>query len=163
MVKNQGSVFKLCCLVIILVVVISVDLECYEVRVGLLVHDVALLWGKDRVEGGVDLNAEILLGVGLARPMVGFSINSDGQTSCAYCGISIVPNISSVLVCVSVGSAVQVNSVRALGSTLLFRLSLEVGYKRFSILFSHLSNGAGIFGWNIPNAGVDTLGVRYRF
>lgn len=158
--QRQRSIFKLCCLAVVL---LSVWTMAQEARVGILVHDVAPLFGANKIEGGFDLNGEIIMGLGLVRPMVGISVNSRGQTSCAYCGLAFVYNTSHSFVSVGVGGAAQVNAIRNLGSTVLFRLSLEVGYKRFSVLLAHLSNGAGFFWWDIPNAGVDTLGIRYAF
>ena len=135
----------------------------HEVRIGLLVHDVAPLFGANKVEGGFDLNGEFIFGKGIVRPLCGVAINSQGETSRVYTGLVFDVVHSRSFVSLGLGGAVQVNSVRDLGSTLLFRLSCEVGYMwgkhGVSILFDHISNA------NLAssNAGLDTLGVRYGY
>jgi hypothetical protein len=149
-------------LLFLLVLLAPIGAYAHEARIGLLIHDVAPLFGAIKVEGGFDLNGEVIMGMALVRPMVGISVNSRGQTSCAYCGVVVSLVGGSATLCVGAGGAVQVNSIRDLGSRLQFRLALEIGYGNFSILFSHLSNGAGFFWWDISNAGLDKIGIRYR-
>jgi hypothetical protein len=150
-----------------LVLLAPIGVEAIEVRTGILIHDVAPLFGVTKVEGGVDLNGEFIFGKGFFRPLVGMSINSQMDTSCVYSGgaCSLVSNRG--FLDFGVGVAAHVNSKRALGSTFLFRLSVEIGYMwgrhGVSILFDHQSNGAGFFWWDIPNAGIDSLGIRYVF
>ena len=61
----------------------------FEIRGGVLAHDVPGLWSGFRLESGVDINAE-LLGPGVAflggtlRPAIGGSVNTAGYTSKAY-------------------------------------------------------------------------------
>src|SRR5262245_55495849 len=61
-----------------------------EVRGGVLAHDVPDLWAGFSLEGGVDINGELLFGRGLPflggtlRPALGASINTEGYTSRAY-------------------------------------------------------------------------------
>ena len=61
----------------------------FEIRAGVLAHDVPGLWSGFRLESGVDINAE-LLGPGVAflggtlRPAIGGSVNTSGYTSKAY-------------------------------------------------------------------------------
>src|SRR5262245_39171535 len=59
----------------------------FEIRAGVLAHDVPGLWSGFRLEnGGVDINAE-LLGPGVAflggtlRPAIGGTVNTSGYTS----------------------------------------------------------------------------------
>jgi len=166
--QRQRSVFKLCCLVVILIVAICVNLEAIEVRTGLLVHDVANLWGYTKQESGVDINSEFIFGgSSLLRSNVGVSINSRGGTSLVYGGVLLGFRVERLWFDFAFGGAAHVNAIRNLGSTLLFRLAFEVGHMwgkhGVSVLFSHASNGAGFFDWKIPNAGIDKIGVRYVY
>lgn len=135
-----------------------------EVRLGLLWHDAAPVWGNARVEQGVDLNAEILFGKSALRPCVGVSLNTQGETSFGYCAAVLRAAGLGLVFSVGVGAALQVNAVRQLGSTALFYLAGEVGLalgKRHSISLhlAHISNA----GLAPVNAGLDTLGLRWGY
>src|SRR6478735_477996 len=62
----------------------------FEVRAGVLAHDVPDLWSGFRLERGIDINGEVLFGAGLPifggslRPALGGSVNTQGYTSKAY-------------------------------------------------------------------------------
>lgn len=139
-----------------------------EVRCGVLVHDVAPLWGNTKVEGGFDLNAEIIFGgARILRPCVGASINSQGDTSRVYGGLLADFDFSLAYFSLFFGAAAHVNSTRKLGSTVLFRIAGEVGHRwgphSLGVMFAHISNGDFFFRWGIENAGMDVLGIRYGF
>jgi hypothetical protein len=61
-----------------------------EFRGGVLAHDVPGLWAGFRLEIGIDINAELLLGSGWTvlggalRPAIGATVNTEGYTSKAY-------------------------------------------------------------------------------
>ena len=58
-----------------------------ELRGGVLAHDVPDLWAGFSLEGGIDINGELLFGRGLPflggtlRPALGASVNTEGYTS----------------------------------------------------------------------------------
>ena len=62
-----------------------------EIRVGLLYHDPGG-WGGSAIEEGFDLNGELIFSPaldllsGVLRPNLGFSLNSEGDTSKIYGG-----------------------------------------------------------------------------
>lgn len=153
--------------ILILALGLAVTAPALEIRTGILIHDIADLWGYTKIERGIDLNAEIILGQGMVRPNFGASINSKGYTSCAYSGILFALGRNHWIADFGFGLAFQVNAVRKLGSSILFRLAAEIGYSfgrhRLSLILDHLSNGAGFFGWKIPNAGRDDLGIRWGY
>jgi len=148
----------------------------YEVRMGLLAHDVDHLWSRSKKESGIDFNAEVLfeprdldLPQGGIRPNIGISVNNRGDTSKIYGGILWELAVSSHFFNIGVGLALHDGELEAkkddkkgLGARILFRIPIEVGITihgrhRFSILFEHISNGYLAH----PNEGLDTLGLRY--
>lgn len=157
--QKARSVFKLCCLA---VVVLSVWATGQELKLGILAHDVAPLFGATKVEKGVDFNGEFVCGENLFRVVSGISINSSGGTHYIYSGVGVHHWFGGGSLQFSLGGAYCRNYERGLGGPWQFRLTVEVGYKKFSIIYCHLSNGKDIFGWNIPNAGLDCIGVRFR-
>ena len=150
-----------------------------EIRLGVLAHDVNHLWSGSRREGGVDLNAEIILGrpgfsllSGNIRPNFGLSVNTQGDTSSLYGGILWEwETKSGVFFDLGLGAAVHNGKLdtnndnkKSLGSRVLFRIPVELGYSitarhRISILFVHVSNGY----LADPNQGLDELGLRYGY
>lgn len=158
------------------------DLEgsVHEVSFGILDHDTDNLWSGFSRESGIDINAEVLFNSvydvfgGNIHPAVGASINTSGDTSKAYAGLRYRYELDNGLFFgLGLGIAahngesklVQANK-KALGSTLLFHIPAEIGYrftKKYaaSIYFDHISNGYT----QDENEGLDTLGVRigYRF
>lgn len=155
-----------------------------EVRGGVLAHDLEFL-GQGR-EGGVDLNAEALFvspgfleAVLAPRPHLGISVNTAGDTSQLYAGLTWrhVPFGGPVWLAGSVGGTLHDGEITGivgkaprdraeLGSRVLFRLAAEIGFdvtRRISVslVYEHASNA------NLAdeNAGLNNAGVRlgWRF
>lgn len=151
----------------------------HEIRIGVLKHDVDNMWSGFSREDGVDYNGEViftpeytLLG-GTLRPNLGFSLNDSGDTSKIYGGgILEYTWRNGIFFDTAVGLAVHDGETddqnrkdkKELGSTLLFRVSFELGvtvadHHRLSVMFDHISNAY----LADPNEGLDTLGVRYGY
>ncbi|MGH6945705.1 MAG: acyloxyacyl hydrolase [Kiloniellales bacterium] len=145
-----------------------------EVKAGVLLHDVAFL-GSDEEEG-LDFNLELLFRspellapLWSPRPHVGLSVNSAGDTSQLYAGLTwtFYPLESPLWIAASVGGAVHDGELddgpdgKALGSRALFRLAAEIGYDitpawRVSLVFDHLSNAS----LADKNEGLNNAGLR---
>jgi len=153
-----------------------------EFKFGVLAHDVGLF--DKPVESGADLNFEMLFtppdffgAIGSPRPHIGGSINTNGNTNAGYFGltwgITLIQSLfgwgDGVFANGSLGGAVQdgyTNSAppgrKKLGSTALFRGSLELGYQAtpsvsVSAFIDHMSN-ADLAN---HNAGLTDAGVRF--
>ncbi|MBV8936597.1 MAG: acyloxyacyl hydrolase [Alphaproteobacteria bacterium] len=155
-----------------------------EFKFGVLAHDIGL-FGK-HVETGSDINLEMLFtppeffrAIGSPRPHLGGSLNTAGNTNNGYFGltwgITLIQNLfgwgGSVYGNASLGGALQdgyTNSAppdrKKLGSTALFRESLELGYQltptvSVSGFVDHMSNA------NLAphNAGITDAGARLGF
>jgi hypothetical protein len=147
-----------------------------EVRGGVLAHDVPDLWAGFSLEGGVDINAEVLLGRGLTflggtvRPALGVSINTEGYTRRAYLDARWEYEWrNGLFLGLGLGAAVHDGDLdccepdrKALGSRVLFHIPLELGLRlddrnSVSVYFEHISN------WDLAdvNEGLDAIGVRY--
>jgi lipid A 3-O-deacylase len=155
-----------------------------EFKFGILAHDVGLF--DKHVETGSDVNFELLFTppealsvIGSPRPQVGGSLNTAGGTSSGYFGltwgITLIQSLfgwgNSVFLNGSFGGAVQggyTNEAppdrKKLGSTLLARESLELGYQltpnlSVSGFLDHMSNA------NLAthNAGLTDAGARLGF
>jgi hypothetical protein len=155
-----------------------------ELRVGLLRHDAGVF--GNHLESGVDFNGEIrftspgaLAFLGAPRPAIGLSVNSDGNTDQLYAGLVWTvfpfngwrPVGEGLFLDAGLGGAVHDGKLdtfdpdrKALGSRVLFHLSLELGWSfdgrnSLGILLDHMSNA------NLAsrNEGLDTLGVRYGY
>jgi lipid A 3-O-deacylase len=150
-----------------------------EIRLGVFDHDISFLGhGK---EGGADINGEVLFDspdflkpIWAPRPHLGLSINTQGDTSQVYAGLTwTYEPIQKVFIDFSFGGSLN-NGERdttdldrkSLGSHVLFRESLSVGYRvddhnSISVAFDHESNA------NLAsrNEGLNNLGIRwgYRF
>jgi hypothetical protein len=150
----------------------------YEVRAGLLYHDMDYLWSNARFERGVDFNGEVTFAPALAlfggafRGSLGASVNSDGGTSKAYLDLRYQYDFDSgIFVSAGGGGAVHDGALtagrddrKALGSRLLFHIPVEAGYRftphqSVSVYFDHMSNA----GLARNNEGLDTLGLRYGY
>ena len=151
----------------------------HEIRVGVLAHDVDGLWSGSRREDGIDINGELIFSQpvfsllsGNVRPNLGVSVNTQGDTSKLYGGMLWQLDAKSgMFLDLGLGAALHDGELetsdedkKALGSRILFRVSIEVGYglnehHRISILFDHVSNGY----FADPNEGLDTLGLRYGY
>jgi lipid A 3-O-deacylase len=158
-----------------------------EFKIGGLAHDVTF-FGKHRESGG-DVNIEMLFTppvildvIGSPRPHVGADINTDGNTSDAYFGltwgITLIQNLfnpgDGIFVNGSLGGAIHDGSPltgpeappgkKLLGSRILFRESAELGYAitptiNVSGFLDHISNA------NLAprNAGITSAGARLGF
>src|SRR3954466_284756 len=155
-----------------------------ELKVGGLAHDVGFL--GHHVEGGADVNVELLFTspellryIGSPRPHIGGDINTSGNTSYGYFGLTwgimLIQNLfgngDGIFANGSLGGALHdgyLNSAppdrKKLGSTFLFRESLELGYQinpvvSVSAILDHISNA------NLAehNAGITSAGARIGF
>ena len=150
-----------------------------EIRGGGYAHDVDFL-SFDR-EDGADVNAEILFVspdcldvIWSPRPHVGVTVNTDGNTSHAYTGLTWEYEfLGDFFVDGSLGLSVHNGHLdtdnsdrKSLGSPVLFRLGAAVGYNltekvNLSVQFEHMSNAY----LANENEGMDNIGLRlgYRF
>lgn len=155
-----------------------------EVKAGVLAHDIGFL--THHVEHGADINLEMLFTppdllkvIGSPRPHIGADINTDGNTSDPYFGltwgISLIQNLfhpgDYVFMTGSLGGAYQDGYIdnapperKKLGSPVLFRESAELGYQitptiSVSAILDHISNA------NLAphNGGITSAGARLGF
>jgi lipid A 3-O-deacylase len=151
----------------------------HELKIGVLSHDVPDLWSRFRRETeSVDINLEAQLSpsmqlfFGTLRPAIGGNINTDGQTSNAYIDARWTYEATSgIFLGVGLGATLHDGNTgktdpdrKALGSSLLFHIPLEVGYRldvhnSISAYFDHMSNGYT----QRYNEGMDRLGIRYGY
>ena len=149
----------------------------YEIRMGILAHDVPL-WSRTRQEGGFDFNAEFIFGFpgtkllsGIVYTNLGLSLNNRGDTSKAYAGLlweymwesDLFFNLGLGLAAHD-GELDSSDDKKALGSRILFRIPIEMGllftpHQGVSIMFDHVSNAYLAH----PNEGLDTIGLRYTY
>jgi lipid A 3-O-deacylase len=151
-----------------------------EIRGGVYAHDIDL-WSFHR-ESGTDVNGELLF-VSPAfldvlwspRPHLGATVNTDGNTSHAYAGLTWELPLASTGLFVDGNLGLSVNNGRrdtddpdrkSLGSPVLFRLGAALGYNltekvNVSLQYEHMSNAY----LANENEGMDNLGLRlgYRF
>lgn len=148
-----------------------------ELRLGVMAHDVGVFGtGKEQ---GVDGNVELLFQapaflepIGSPRPHVGLSLNSAGDTSQAYAGLSWTwAPAQRWFVEFSFGGAIHDGKLstsdlsrKELGSRMLFRESLSVGFRidarnAVMVTLDHVSN-ARLAKYN---EGLDTFGVRWGY
>ena len=155
-----------------------------EFKFGVLAHDVGLF--DSPVESGSDINFEMLFTppeffrvIGSPRPHLGGSLSTAGKTNDGYFGltwgITLIQNLfgwgGSVFANASLGGALQdgfTNSAppdrKRLGSTALFRESVELGYQltpdlSVSGFVDHMSNAD----LAPHNAGITDAGARLGF
>jgi hypothetical protein len=152
----------------------------YELRVGVLAHDVDGLWSGFRRESGVDVNGEVVfyrrglaLPWGRLRPHLGLAVNTRGDTSQLYAGaLWELEGESGLFFAAGLGASLHDGRLESrrredekeLGSRVLVRASFELGYAitprhRLMVTFAHVSNASLAH----PNQGLDTLGARYGF
>jgi lipid A 3-O-deacylase len=153
-----------------------------ELKIGVMAHDITL--GGRHVENGADINGEILFTspklldvIGAPRPHLGGWVNTDGNTDAAYFGLTwglpifnhIAGTSDGLTIYGSLGGAVHdgetdklVPGRKRLGSPVLFRESVELGYQitavnSISIMVDHISNA------NLANhnAGITNAGARF--
>jgi hypothetical protein len=150
----------------------------HELRVGVMAHDVDGLWSGQRKESGFDVGMEVVLSPrrelfsGVIRPNLGFTWHNRGETSKAYAGaVWHWTTDHGFSFEIGLGGAVHTGERetrdphrKELGSKLLFRTPIEVGYQiaerqRLSLFFEHVSNA-----WLADeNEGMDLVGVRWAF
>lgn len=152
-----------------------------EVKIGVLANDIAFL-GR-HVEAGTDVNLELLFDapallrvIGSPRPDLGMTINSAGETQRGYAGLTwgvtlihgLLRPDDGIFLNGSLGGAYQdgyTNSPapqrKELGSPVLFRESIELGYQAtarlsLSAFIEHMSNAD----LAPHNAGMTDAGAR---
>ena len=152
----------------------------YEMKAGVLWHDVPNLWSGFALETGnrVDLNAEVVFSpflpflYGAIRPAVGATINTGGFTSHAYADARWeIGGPAGLYFATGLGAAVHDGDLspdhsdrKALGSRVLFHIPAELGWRfdghhGLSVYFEHTSNAnTGRY-----NEALDRLGVRYGY
>lgn len=148
-----------------------------ELRLGALYHDIPI-FGSNK-EDGFDVNGEVLFTspgfldvLGAPRPHIGASINSQGNTSQAYFGLTWDFDLPwSLFIEGSLGGSVNNGHMdiesadqKSLGCHLLFRESLSLGWRidrhnNLSVMLDHISNA------NLcdRNEGLNTIGLRYGY
>jgi lipid A 3-O-deacylase len=155
-----------------------------QFKIGGMAHDIGFL-GR-HVEGGANINVELLFTspdlfryIGSPRPHIGGDINTSGNTSYGYFGLTwgimLIQNLfrsgDGIFANGSLGGAVHdghLNTAppdrKKLGSRILFRESLELGYQitpaiSVSAILDHISNA------NLAshNAGITSAGARIGF
>ena len=155
-----------------------------ELKFGVLAHDIGI--GGHHKEPGADINGEVLFTspsflsiIWAPRPHLGTDINTDGKTSQLYVGLTwrllnfeqVFTSSDAIYLNGSLGGAIHDGHLhgggsndKQLGSRVLFRESLEVGYqfvKRQSVsLFADHISDAGL---TSQNQGITNLGVRYGY
>jgi len=155
-----------------------------EVKIGGLGHDLGFL--THHVEGGADVNVEMLFTspdmlrvIGSPRPHIGADINTSGNTSDGYFGLtwgimliqSLFGTNDGVFLNGSLGGAIHDGYIdsaptgrKRLGSRILFRESAELGYQinptvSISAILDHISNA----NLGVHNAGITSAGARLGF
>ncbi len=144
-----------------------------EWRVGLMAHD-----AEENDEEGVDINAEALIKLDIEsdsllipRPLIGVSINTEGDTSQIYGGAAWNIDVgddffSEIMLGVVAHNGETSNTPRAddreLGCTVMFREAFSFGYRMdesrsIMATISHISN-AGLCD---ENSGLTNAGLRY--
>lgn len=156
---------------------IGVNFSLTEIALGVSAHDVGA-FGRNKESGG-NFNLELRFTpfdwsvwrrIYNPQPHIGIHVNSDKNTNQIYAGAGWVFNLSpDVVVTGTLGLSLHDGKTsttllnrKELGSGLLFRESLEAGYKltkhqKISIYLDHISN-AGIAE---NNEGLDTFGLRF--
>ena len=150
-----------------------------ELRLGILAHDHDIAPFSRSEEGGIDTNFEILFisphwlkELRSPRPHFGVSINTGGDTSQAYGGLTWEWRFwRQWFFDFSLGGAIHDGKItttlidrKELGCRVLFRESLDLGYifagrHSISAFFDHISNAKLCE----KNEGLETLGIRYGY
>jgi lipid A 3-O-deacylase len=150
----------------------------YEIKGGVLAHDVPDLWSGFQVEkSSADINLEVMFSPalpvlgGAIRPALGGTINTAGQTSHGYLDARWQYDTPfGFYFGVGLGAAIHDGAIgpdggldrKWLGSRVLFHIPVEVGYRfdqhnSLSVYFEHTSNAYTA----TYNEGLDRIGVRY--
>ncbi len=152
-----------------------------EVRIGVFAHDIDVV--SFNRESGTDLHGELLFYpphfgfiqmIGNPYPHFGVKLNSKGNTSQAYTGLTWRWYLQQSFFLEGIlGGAVHDGDLdletidhKALGSRVLLRLGVAIGYEvtqniTLSLMFDHISNAY----LKSANEGLDTVGVLvgYKF
>lgn len=150
----------------------------HEISVGVLSHDHGL-FSHVKEEDSLDLHLEVrmvspevLEVIGSPYPHVGANINNEGQTSQVFAGLSWEWELDLGLFAgVSLGGALHNGETgnappnrKALGCPLLFRESVNVGYRwdehnGIALVADHISNA------NLcdDNESLENTGLRYQY
>ena len=156
---------------------LTVDGILSELRAGVLVHDEGLF--SRNKEEGIDTNFEVLFNspdfldfAFSPRPHIGGTVNSAGNTSQAYFGLTWDWDFySDFFLNFSLGGAYHTGEKetpdpkkKSLGCTFLFRESLDLGYQISGphlIMFhlDHISNAKLCS----TNEGLEAFGLRYGY
>lgn len=150
-----------------------------EFRLGVMAHDVGVFGvnKEDGTDGNIEFlfdSPDVLRPLWAPRPHVGMSVNSLGDTSQAYAGLSWswMP-AERWFVEFSLGGAIHDGKLstadldrKSLGTRVLFRESLSLGFNidenhSVMVTLDHVSNA----NLGEHNEGLDTFGLRwgYRF
>ncbi len=150
------------------------------VRGGVLAHDVGLFGGSE--EHGADLNLELLFvspawmeKLWAPHPHLGVCLHTDNDTNQVYGGLTWEKVfINHIFLDFSLGLTLHDGDLHCshhychddkdLGSAVLFREALELGYNitqhhSLSLIVSHMSNA----GLSNDNDGMDHVGIRYGY
>ncbi len=146
-----------------------------EARIGASLHDIGAFSGTD--EGGVDVDLELLFGspallsyIGSPRPHIGGKINTSGDTSLGYFGLTWDWLAQGwFIVEAALGGAVHTGDLdedteKDLGCRVLFRGAVGVGAQfaerhRVLVVFDSANN----LGICSDFQSLDGLGIRYGF
>jgi lipid A 3-O-deacylase len=156
-----------------------------ELLAGVLGHDVGYI--GNHAENGVDINLEtrfvspnLFRFIGSPRPHLGVTVNTEGNTSQLYTGVTwtftlfrqLFSDADSLFIDASLGGAVHDGNLhttihlnhKQLGSRFEFRESAEIGYHitprhSISLMLDHISNA----GLAHHNGGMENFGLRYGF
>ena len=156
------------------------DVGLHSIVGGVLSHDRGLF--SSRIEEGIDLNAEIQFralqadywsAIGSPRPHVGVTVNTAGDTSLGYTGLTWSWDVTDDIFLAGAFGVVVHNGElesdspdrRDFGSRFLFRFGVEVGYRLaarhgISLFADHASHARLLDNEN--NDGLETVGVRYH-
>lgn len=171
---------------VLLLILLTASVACAEdapivseIRGGLYAHDISF-WSFHR-ENGMDVNAEVLFTspdfletIWAPRPHLGITVNTAGNTSHAYTGLTWEYDLpADFFVDGSLGLSAHNGYLetsrsdrKSLGSPVLFRIGAALGYNltekiNVSVQYEHMSNAY----LANPNEGMDNVGLRlgYRF
>jgi lipid A 3-O-deacylase len=158
-----------------------------EARIGVYEHD-ASVFGHQK-ETGADVGVEFLFDsprfltiIGSPRPIIGGLANTSGETSQAYAGLTwtwdFVHNVlragdafyvegtlgggwNDGLINVN-GNSAEAEKRKSLGSNILFREDVDIGYRitptySVALSYNHISNAD----LGVRNEGINDIGVRF--
>lgn len=178
--KVLGVIFSMLLMVLAVTHTVKAEDSIFsEVRGGVYAHDISF-WSFNR-ESGTDINGEVLFvspsfldAIWSPRPHLGATVNTSGDTSIGYAGLTWEWNLpANFFIDANLGGAVHNGKLdtndsnrKSLGSPVLFRLGAALGYNltekvNISVQFEHVSNAY----LANPNEGMDNAGLRlgYRF